>query len=80
VKAVVNAGAEYVKTCTGFFGGATVEMVKRLKKAADGQIKVKASGGIKTLEDTLALIDAGADRIGSSSSVKIMQNFLAKAK
>ena len=73
VHAVINAGAEYVKTATGFFGGATVEDVERLVKAANGQIKVKASGGIKTLADTEALIKAGADRIGSSTSVAIMQ-------
>lgn len=72
VKAVINGGAQYVKTATGFFGGATVEMVRRLHEAADNQIKVKASGGIRTLEETMSLIEAGAERIGSSSSVKIM--------
>ncbi|MCP4703000.1 MAG: deoxyribose-phosphate aldolase [candidate division Zixibacteria bacterium] len=72
-KAVINGGAQFVKTATGFFGGATVEMVKRLHNTAENQIKVKASGGIKTLADTMALIEAGADRIGSSSSVKIMK-------
>ena len=72
VKVIINAGAEYVKTATGFFGGATVDTVERLVKAADGQIKIKASGGIKTLADTEALINAGADRIGSSSSVAII--------
>ncbi len=72
-KAVINGGAQYVKTATGFFGVATVEMVKRLYKAAENQIKVKASGGIKCLADMEALIDAGAERIGSSSSVAIMK-------
>jgi len=75
VKAVINGGAQFVKTATGFFGGATVEMVKRLHKAAENQIKVKASGGIKTLADTKALIEAGAVRIGSSSSVKILKEY-----
>ncbi len=73
VKAVINGGAQYVKTATGFFGGATVEMVKRLYKAAENQIKVKASGGIKNLAETEVLIEAGAERIGSSSSVAIMK-------
>jgi len=73
VKAIINAGAEYVKTATGFFGGATVDVVKRLREAAAGKIKIKASGGIRTLADTKALIAAGADRIGSSTSVEIMK-------
>ena len=77
VKAVINGGADFVKTATGFFGGATVEVVRRLKETANGQIKVKASGGIRTLADTTALINAGADRIGSSASVAIMEEFLA---
>ncbi len=76
-KAVINGGAQYVKTATGFFGGATIEMVKRLYKVAENQIKVKASGGIKSLADMEALIDAGAERIGSSSSVAIMQELEA---
>ncbi len=74
-KAVINGGAQFVKTATGFFGGATVETVKRLRQAAGGKIKVKASGGIRTLGDTMALIEAGADRIGSSASVEIMKEY-----
>jgi len=66
-KAIINAGAQFVKTCTGFFGGATVSMVHRLCDAADGKIKVKASGGIKSLADAETLIRAGAERLGSSS-------------
>jgi deoxyribose-phosphate aldolase len=73
VKAIINAGAEFVKTCTGFFGGATVEVVKRLHETAQGRIKIKASGGIRNLAQTEALIAAGADRIGSSASVEIMK-------
>ncbi|PKK84887.1 MAG: deoxyribose-phosphate aldolase [candidate division Zixibacteria bacterium HGW-Zixibacteria-1] len=80
VKAIINAGADFVKTATGFFGGATVKMVERLKRTANGQIKVKASGGIRTLADAMELIRAGADRIGSSASVAIMEeSFAAKA-
>jgi deoxyribose-phosphate aldolase len=78
VKAVINGGAQFVKTATGFFGGATVEIVKRLKDASGGKIKVKASGGIRTLADTKALIAAGADRIGSSASVEIMEEYFRK--
>jgi deoxyribose-phosphate aldolase len=75
VKIIINAGADYVKTATGFFGGATVEIVQRLHKAARGKIKVKASGGIRDLKTTIDLIKAGADRIGSSASVKIMEEY-----
>ena len=74
-KAVIDGGAQFVKTATGFFGGATVEVVERLKKVAGGQIKVKASGGIKSLADAEAMIAAGADRLGSSSSAVIMREF-----
>jgi len=75
VMAIINAGAEYVKTATGFFGGATIEIVERLHKAAGNKIKVKASGGIRDLHTTEKLIKAGADRIGSSASVKIMEDY-----
>ena len=72
-KCVVNGGAQFVKTCTGFFGGATVEQVRTLHEAAGGQVEVKASGGIRTLEQCRSLLEAGATRLGSSSSVEIMQ-------
>ena len=74
-RAVINGGAQFVKTCTGFFGGATVQQVKTLYKAAQGQIEVKASGGIKTLTQCRELLEAGATRLGSSSSVAIMNEF-----
>ena len=72
-KCVINGGAQFVKTCTGFFGGATVEQVRTLHEAAAGQIEVKASGGIKTLAQCRELLAAGATRLGSSSSVAIMR-------
>lgn len=72
-KCVVNGGAQFVKTCTGFFGGATVEQVRTLHEAAGGKIEVKASGGIRTLEQCRRLLEAGATRLGSSASVEIMQ-------
>jgi deoxyribose-phosphate aldolase len=75
---VVEAGAEYVKTSTGFgAGGATIEDVKLMKKAVAGQAKVKASGGIRDWKTTLAMLEAGADRIGTSTSLKIMEEWSA---
>jgi deoxyribose-phosphate aldolase len=68
------AGADFVKTSTGFHpsGGASVEAVQVLRANARG-MKVKAAGGIRTLETALAMIRAGADRLGCSSSVQIVQ-------
>jgi deoxyribose-phosphate aldolase len=75
---VVEAGPEYVKTSTGFgAGGATVEDVKLMKQAVAGQAKVKASGGIRDWKTTLAMLEAGADRIGTSTSLKIMEEWSA---
>ena len=69
VEAVIRAGADYVKTSTGFGpSGATVEDVMLLKEAAGGRIKVKAAGGIRTYEDAVSMIQAGADLIGTSNS------------
>lgn len=72
-RAVIDGGAQFVKTSTGFFGGATVEQVRNLARAAEGKVAVKASGGIRTAADCLAMIEAGAERLGSSSSVAIMR-------
>lgn len=72
-----NAGAAFVKTSTGFSsGGATKEHVALMKHTVGDSVKVKASGGIRTLQDALTMIEAGADRIGTSSGVKIMEEFL----
>ena len=69
----VQAGAEFVKTSTGFStGGATAEDVALMKKAVAGKAKVKAAGGIRTKEDALAMIEAGADRIGASAGIAIV--------
>jgi deoxyribose-phosphate aldolase len=76
--AVINGGAQFVKTCTGFFGGATVEQVQTLHRAAAGQIEVKASGGIRTLDQCSQLLEAGATRLGSSASVAIMKELAKK--
>ncbi|HVP06515.1 MAG TPA: deoxyribose-phosphate aldolase [Candidatus Acidoferrum sp.] len=72
-KAVINGGAQFVKTCTGFFGGATVQQVKTLATVANGKIEIKASGGIRTIEDCRKLLAAGATRLGSSASVAIIR-------
>ena len=73
-RCAAEAGADFVKTSTGFHpaGGATVEAVSLLRAHA-GSMKVKAAGGIRTLEATLAMIAAGADRLGCSASVAIVQ-------
>jgi deoxyribose-phosphate aldolase len=66
-----KAGADFVKTSTGFLGGvATVEDVALMRRAV--KIGVKASGGIRTASDAKAMIEAGANRLGTSSGVKIV--------
>ncbi len=69
----VEAGMDYVKTSTGFStGGARVEDVRLMKAAVEGRAKVKASGGIRALSTVLALLEAGADRIGTSAGLAIL--------
>jgi deoxyribose-phosphate aldolase len=76
----VEAGAAYVKTSTGFgAGGATVTDVKLLRAAVGNQAKVKASGGIRDWKTAREMLEAGADRIGTSASVKIMEEWSACA-
>ncbi len=75
-KIAKEAGADFVKTSTGFAGGATVEDVKLMRKTVGKEMGVKAAGGIRTLEDALAMIGAGADRIGTSSGVSIIEEAL----
>jgi len=68
-----QAGADFVKTSTGFStGGATVEDIKLMRKVVGPSMGIKASGGIHTLEDAMAMKEAGATRIGASASVKIV--------
>lgn len=68
-----DAGADFVKTSTGFApSGAKVEDVKRMKEILPSNVGIKASGGIKTLEQVINLLEAGADRIGTSSSIAIL--------
>lgn len=67
-----KAGADFVKTSTGFStGGANVADVALMKKTVGDRLKVKASGGIHTRDEALALVEAGADRIGASKSIDI---------
>ena len=70
-KLAAKAGADFVKTSTGFSNaGATAEDVKLMKEASG--IKVKASGGVRTREDALKMIEAGASRLGASAGIKIV--------
>jgi len=72
---VKEAGADFVKTSTGLFGGATVEDIQLMHKTVGKDIGVKAAGGIRTLKDALAMIRAGANRIGTSTAVTIIEEF-----
>ncbi|PNR90734.1 deoxyribose-phosphate aldolase [Petrotoga sp. HWH.PT.55.6.1] len=67
-------GVDYIKTSTGFGpSGATVEDVKLMKETVGNKIKVKAAGGIRTLQDYINMINAGAERIGTSSGISILK-------
>lgn len=67
-----KAGADFVKTSTGFStGGASVADVSLMKKTVGDKLKVKASGGIHTRDEAISLVEAGADRIGASKSIEI---------
>lgn len=72
-KLAKDAGADFVKTSTGFSGGgATVEDIKLMRQTVGSEMGVKASGGVRDLEATNAMIDAGATRIGASAGVDII--------
>jgi deoxyribose-phosphate aldolase len=74
---VADSGAEFVKTSTGFGpGGATVADVRLIKEAVSGRCRVKAAGGIRDLAALSAMVEAGADRIGTSSGVAIIEEYL----
>lgn len=74
----LKVGPDFIKTSTGFgTGGATLEDVKLMKEQVGDAIKVKAAGGINDLATCLAMIEAGAERIGTSSAVKIVEEFKA---
>lgn len=69
----LDAGVRFLKTSTGWQGGATVEDVSLLRKLAGDRIGIKASGGIRTPEQALALVDAGANRLGTSRGLAILE-------
>ncbi|KLV27328.1 deoxyribose-phosphate aldolase [Niallia circulans] len=79
-KLAVEAGADYVKTSTGFStGGATVEDITLMRKTVGPDIGVKASGGVRSSEDTEKMIAAGATRIGASSGVAIVNGLTSNS-
>lgn len=70
---VTEGGADYIKTSTGFgTGGATIEDVELFKQHIGPKVKIKAAGGVKTAADLEMFLNAGCDRIGTSSAVKIL--------
>lgn len=70
---VTQAGADYIKTSTGFgTGGATLEDIQLFKAHIGSKVKMKAAGGVKTKEDLEAFLEAGCERIGTSSAVSIL--------
>lgn len=78
-RVVSLAGADYIKTSTGFStGGATVEDVRLMRDRVDAQVKVKAAGGIASLQDAWDMLEAGADRLGTSRVVKIVKGETGK--
>ena len=78
-KAVTNAGADYIKTSTGFgTGGATLEDVKLFKEHIGPNVKIKAAGGVSTLQDLEAFLNLGCDRIGTSRAVGLCKGELTK--
>lgn len=73
-KAVTAAGADYIKTSTGFgTAGATLSDIRLFKEHIGEYVKMKAAGGVKTVEDMEAFLQEGCDRIGTSSAVKLIQ-------
>ena len=74
-RAAEAAGADFVKTSTGFHpaGGASVEAVRLMAETVGGRLGVKASGGIRTTEAALAMIDAGATRLGLSGTASVLE-------
>jgi deoxyribose-phosphate aldolase len=71
------AGADFVKTSTGFHatGGASVHAVQLMARTVGGRLGIKASGGIRTLHDALAMIEAGATRLGLSGTAAVLAGF-----
>jgi len=73
-KAVTNAGADYIKTSTGFgTAGATIEDIKLFKENIGPDVKMKAAGGITTVDEVVAFLEEGCDRIGTSRAVALLK-------
>lgn len=67
---------DYIKTSTGFgSGGASLKDVKLMKSIVGDKVKVKAAGGVRDLKTCMAMVEAGASRIGTSSSLKILEEY-----
>lgn len=78
-KAVTNAGADYIKTSTGFgTGGATIEDIRLFKRYIGQNVRIKAAGGVKTQKDLVLFLAEGCDRIGTSSAVSMLQGELTQ--
>ena len=76
-KAVTEAGADYIKTSTGFgTGGTTIKDVALFKEHIGAKVKIKAAGGIRTVEDMVAYLELGCSRIGASATVGLLKNRL----
>ena len=74
-KAVTEAGADYIKTSTGFgTGGTTIKDVALFKEHIGAKVKIKAAGGIRTVEDMVAYLELGCSRIGASAAVGLLKN------
>lgn len=74
-KLCADAGVDFVKTSTGFApAGAKVEHVALMRSVLPNEVGIKASGGIKTREQAIAMIEAGADRLGTSSGIKLIES------
>ena len=74
-QAVTKAGANYIKTSTGFgTNGATLDDILLFKKHIGGDVKMKAAGGVKNISDLESFLDAGCERIGTSSAIDIINN------
>jgi deoxyribose-phosphate aldolase len=71
----LDAGAQFLKTSTGWRGGATVADVRLLKAVSGGEAGIKASGGIRTIEQALELVEAGATRLGTSRSLDLLRQY-----
>jgi deoxyribose-phosphate aldolase len=77
----LTAGAEFIKTSTGYGPhGATVEDIRLIRQSVGSACRIKASGGIKDLASLTSMIQAGAERIGTSAGVAIMEEYLKRNK